>query len=274
MRIFGLIMIIVMVFAGIASAQELWFYFDFESDEIDLDILAELLGYEDPGFNAELPDLAVVGVPEVVPGAVGNAWRFDGKTQINLNDFQVFERKFSKKTVMVWFNVDDTTSRTAGNVFMIYEEGGTTNGMCLLVGDDKLIACTRDNAVNVPENEKIVEAPFTDAGEWHHAAIVYNEGKLTLYLDGDEVGSLETGYDTDGSHPGCISSHTSNAAIGGAQGAPYLAIANSATFFAGMIDDFRVYKDYAFSASEIRSFLSLAVDYQSKVTRTWGAIKR
>jgi hypothetical protein len=162
MRIFGLIMIILMVFAGIASAQELWFYFDFESDEIDLDILAELLGYEDPGFNAELPDLAVVGVPEVVPGAVGNAWRFDGMTQINL----------------------------------------------------------------------------------------------------------------DGSHPGCISSHTSNAAIGGAQGAPYLAIANSATFFVSMIDDFRVYKDYAFSAGEIRSFLSLAVDYQSKVTRTWGDIKR
>ena len=282
MRNFGLIAAVVglMVFAGIASAQELWFYFDFESADITPEILAGLSGYDDPGFQDVDETVNVAGTPEVVPGVFGNAWRFNGiDTRINLNNFEAFERVFDKETVSVWFNVDATTSPTPGNVFMIYEEGGGTNGMALLIADDQLKAHTRDDCVNRPELEMDVATPFTDAGNWHHAAMVYDQGKLSLYLDGAEAGSLDTGYDdqtvNDIPYVAPVSQHTSDAAIGGAQGSCYMGLGDDASFYAGMIDDFRVYKDYAMSAGEIASlFQATAVNYQDKLTSTWGAIKR
>lgn len=275
MRTVGLIAVVVglMVFAGIASAQELWFYYDFESLDVDADIIAAM-GYADPGFQDTDAVAEVVGAPEIVPGVFGNAWRFDGATKLNLNDYEAFERVFDKETVIVWFNVDATTSDIPGNVFMIYEEGGGTNGMALLISDDQLRAHTRDDCVNRPELEMDVAVPFTDAGNWHQAAIVYDQGTLSLYLDGAEVGSLETGYDDqtvdDIDYVAPVSQHTSDAAIGGAQGSCYMALGDDASFFVGMLDDFRMYKDYAMDSLEIAT----AVGYRGKLTTTWGSIKK
>lgn len=282
MRTFGLVLALVslMIFAGVASAQDLWFYYNFDGAEVDAAILNAMSGYEDPGFSGNPAVVVVDGAPEVVPGVFGNAWRFNGvDTRLNLNDFESMERVFSHQTVSVWFNVDATKSETEGNVFMIYEEGGGTNGMALLIGDDKLMIAIRDDCVTLPEQALILEAPFTDAGSWHHTAIVYDAGTLSLYLDGAEVASLETGYaDDEGFDPpyiAAVSQHTSNAAIGGSQGSCYIAAADATTYFAGMIDDFRIYIDYAFSAAEIASLFQLtAVNYEGKLASTWGSIKQ
>lgn len=256
--------------------EGLWFYYGFDGAEIDPGIVAELSGYEDPGFQDTDAVIAVDGMPEVVPGVFGNAWQFNGvNDKINLNDFEAFERVFDQETVSVWFNADETDR--GNNVSMIYEEGGGTNGMCLLVADDKLIAHTRDDCVNTPANEKSLAVPFTDAGNWHHAAIVYDQGTLTLYLDGVARGSLETGYAdqtvADTNYIAPISQHTSDAAIGGAQGSSYQGLGDNVSFFAGKLDDFRVY-NYAFTPGQVRSLARrLAVEHQDKLAAVWGAVK-
>jgi hypothetical protein len=263
-----------MIFAGIASAQEMWFYFDFQTLDVTPEILTGLSGYEDPGFQDNPATPEVIGNPEVVPGAIGNAWRFDGASKLDLDNFEAFERVFDKETVIAWFNVDATTSETEGNVFMIYEEGGGTNGMALLIADDQLKAHTRDDCVNRPELEMDCAVPFTDAGTWHQAAIVYDQGTLSLFLDGEEVNSLETGYEdqtvADIPYVAPVSQHTSDAAIGGAQGSCYMGLTDDASYFVGMIDEFIMYKDYAMTALEIQA----SVEARNKLTSTWGAIKK
>jgi hypothetical protein len=278
MRTLILALVGLMVFAGIASAQDRWFYFDFETLDINIDMLTGLSGYADPGYSNNPAVVNVAGAPEVVPGVIGNAWKFDGATKINLNDFEAFERAFSKETVSVYFNVDATTSETEGNVFMIYEEGGGTNGMMLYVGNDELVVATRDAGADF---EKVVSTPFTDAGNWHNASIVYNEGILSLFLDFKEVGSIDTEYPDDSGSPPpagleeftyvkAITQHTSNAAIGGGQGPCCLGVADAAAFYVGMIDEFIIFRDVALTAEQ----LAAAVNSGNKVTSTWGAIKK
>jgi hypothetical protein len=123
-----------------------------------------------------------------------------------------------------------------------------------------------------------LSVPFTGAGSWHHAAVVYNRGTLTLYLDGAAVSSLETGYadqTVDGvNYIAPISQHTSNAAIGGAQGSCYQGLGDDASFFAGMLDDFRIY-NYAFTPGQVFSLARghFAVESQGKLTTAWGVLK-
>ena len=275
MRSFGLIVAaILMVFAGSAFAQDMWFAFDFETLDVTLDVLTNDSGYADPGFSGNPAEPIVAGAPELVPGVFGSAWRFNGvDTKLNLNDFESMERVFDQETVSVYFNVDATNPPVDGNVYMIYEEGGGTNGMALLIDDDKLIAHVRDDCVNFPENEISLQVPFTDAGSWHHAVVVYDQGTMTLYIDGDEAGTVETGYEDqtvdDIDYIAPVSQHTSNAAIGGAQGSCYLGLADDASFFAGMIDKFKIYKDFAMSGDEVAT----AVNFKDKLTTTWGSIK-
>ena len=278
MRSFGLIVAaILMVFAGSAFAQDLWFAFDFETLDVTFDVLTGNSGYADPGFSGNPAEPIAVGFPELVPGIFGSAWSFNGvDTQLNLNDFESMERVYDKETVSVYFNVDATNPPIDGSVYMIYEEGGGTNGMALLIDDDQLIVVARDAGEAF---QKEVATPFTDAGNWHHAVIVYNEGLLILYLDGDEVGSLfcfeegldgyadQTVDDIPYIHP--VSQHTSNAAIGGSQGSCYSGLADDVCFFAGMIDKFKMYKDFAMSGDAVAT----AVNYKNKLTTTWGSIK-
>lgn len=268
MRTFGLVLTLValMIFAGTASAQDKWFYFDFQTLDVTPEILTGLSGYEDPGFQDLPATPEVIGNPVIAPGVYGNAWQFDGATKLDLDNFEAFERVFSQETVVVWFNADATSSEIEGNVFMIYEEGGGTNGMCLYITNDELVVATRDGGADF---QKIVSTPFTDAGKWHQAAIVYDTGLLSLFLDGAEVGSIATEYPDDGDYLGAISQHTSDASIGGGQGA-CTGVADDAAYYVGIIDDFLVFMDYAMTELEIQA----SVEARNKLTRTWGAIKK
>lgn len=249
--------------------EGLWFYYDFDSTQVTPEILTGLSGYEDPGFQDLPATPEVIGDPELVRGVFGNAWQFNGATKLDLDNFEAFERVFSQETVTVWFKADATRSATAGNVFMIYEEGGGTNGMCLYIANDKLNVATRDGGADF---QKTLAVPFTDTRNWHHATVVYNAGNLSLYLDGAAVGSLETGYPNDGEYTAAISQHTSDASIGGGQGA-CTGVADNAAYYAGLLDEFMVY-NYAFTPGQVASVArGMAVAPQEKLAVSWGSAK-
>ncbi len=107
---------------AVAQAQDdaaLEFHLSFDSDQA-----------ADESGNGR--DGAVVGNPSVVAGVVGEAWDFDGGTQIDLND-QMFMDPDVELSIRVWILPSDLdTMRT------IYDEGGAWTGFTVRIMDGML----------------------------------------------------------------------------------------------------------------------------------------
>lgn len=90
----------------------------------------------------------------------------------------------SEGTVEAWFNAQDVR-RTS----IIYEQGGSSNGLAMHVGSENLYF----GIWGVSSNQ-FLSTPIT-AGEWKHAAMTWHVGSqcVNAYLDGTLVGSAGIG---------------------------------------------------------------------------------
>ncbi|MFC6799454.1 alkaline phosphatase D family protein [Haladaptatus sp. DYSN1] len=132
---------------------------------------------------------------------------------------------FTERTVSLWVKPVATTGTQ-----VVYNEGGSANGLAVRIIDDTIEAGTIDD-----HNLVTIESSFTKTS-WTHIAVVFESGSLTLYVDGDEVASNpDVGYDT-------VSNHGDEGAIGRAGGSHSQDIWDTTgNYFEGHIDATSIY---------------------------------
>ncbi len=162
------------------------------------------------------------GDPVWSPGLVGNGLTFDGdgdwvQPAGPLND------AFTQRTVTLWARANSTSGTQ-----VLFEEGGTTNGIAIRIRDGVLQAAVRDN-----KSQTSLTTPLADT-EWHHVAAVFDAGAFALYVDGVQKHATTAAYSTIAEHgdaPG-IGARNNDAAFG-AEG--------TGDYFDGQIDEVAIY---------------------------------
>jgi regulation of enolase protein 1 (concanavalin A-like superfamily) len=143
---------------------------------------------------------------------------------------------FTDKTVMLWFKADST-----GGTQVLYDEGGSTNGITIRLNNGTLEAAAQDNNVTVT-----TATPFSSAN-WSHVAITFGASTFKLYLGAAPVGSVATSFAS-------IRSHTNNAGLGARNSQD--AFDNTATgdYYGGLIDDVQIF-DEALTQADIEEIM-------------------
>ena len=233
----------------------------------EADILA-LFSFEngDPNDTKGNNDsLTLHGEPETVAGAVGEALHFDGEDdyiELSIQASVGFTHDaFPERTVTMFFKTDDVEGEHT-----MYEEGALFNGMIIAIMEKELRLGTMDNSVQFT-----IAAPFEDTSNWHHVAGVFDNGKLFLYLDGQEIADGEAPYVQVGVHAdeGGIAA----TADGDAFGLPTTNPGPPQQLFKGILDEVTIYTR-ALTAAEIEDLAAnVSVDPGQSISTTWGYIK-
>ena len=171
-----------------------------------------------------------------VSGQVSTAVRFNGTS--NLIDLDggdgvnpTFDNAITSRTVMLWFNADDTTGTQ-----IIYEEGGGVNGMNIYLDGTNLRAgaWSESDGWNGDWMQHTISS-----STWYHVALVfdsYAEDEMRLYINGvlEDSIALTTG----------VSGHTGNDWIGGSGDSGtklHTGDSNNIDYYDGFVDDFQVF---------------------------------
>ena len=139
---------------------------------------------------------------------------------------------FTTKTIMLWFKPNATTGTQ-----VLYDEGGSTQGIAIRVNNGMLEAAARASSVMAT-----VSTPLSSTN-WSHVAISFNSGLFKLYLDGVEVGSTTAAFTS-------VPSHTNVSGLGARNAQDAFGTAATGDYFGGLIDDVQVYNE-ALSAEMI-----------------------
>lgn len=159
---------------------------------------------------------------------------FDGASDVRYSvNGNFMEVLFSQLSVSFWIKPDDLSGTK-----MLFEEGGGTNGYLIQLNGNSLEGAVRNNQVETNPGSHT----FPADANWHHVAMIFDNGEVTLYLDG-VAGTVSTaGYTT-------IPAHGDNGGIGNAIG--NCATASCGGFYSGKMDDFRYYFEKALTAAQI-----------------------
>lgn len=228
-------------FGELLQAEEgLDVYYDFETESAT-----------DQSGNGR--DGEVVGAVDLIDGAVGKAWQFDGATVINMT-FPIMTQADPELSIRCFILPDEIDMQ-----HIIYDEGGGWTGFTVRIMDGNLefatVCCTEAHPPPV-----IISAKYPDTDDWTEIAAVFGKGQMFLYINGKEVGTEQTDWQELGDHgqPGGIGEMSpGDTAFGGGGG-----------FFMGGIDEFRIY-----SRMLQPEELDLSVSPQDKLAATWGSIK-
>ena len=100
-------------------------------------------------------------------------------------DDRVMQEAFSLRTVSMWVKADEVQGTQ-----MLYVEGDADAGFAVKIEEGILQAA----AAGREATPVTVSAAFTDTASWHHVAVVFTEGSLELYLDGELRDSARGGF--------------------------------------------------------------------------------
>ncbi|MFK8007335.1 MAG: LamG-like jellyroll fold domain-containing protein [Saprospiraceae bacterium] len=170
--------------------------------------------------------------------AVGGQYSFDfdGSSKIRYSvDFAGFlESSFQYMTISMWVKPDALTE-----INTLFERGTSSRGLALRMdGSDVQGVVTLGSS-----QQRTGSIPFPVDGDWHHLALVYDDGDLILYLDGVAVSTINTPYNT-------ISASTGNGGLGGTQGSD--AFGNTGNrYYEGLMDN-AFFHDIALTASQVQ----------------------
>lgn len=198
------------------SAIDLLGQWDFDS--------SQSVGYDSSGSGRH--GTAVGGVT-----TANGALHLDGTGYLKIPALNAYLVDAKELTVEAWINVN---SHTETNVFRARQP--------LFLHSDRF------GATNYVDGTgwEVASAPVSPGlGQWYHLAGVFNEGKMTLYLDGVPVKEQDAGWD-----------HTSGGSYGNwAIGARIPgAGAKADQFFSGWIDNVRLYARALAEEEIVRSY--------------------
>ena len=158
----------------------------------------------------------------------------DGSSYVRYSvDNAFMEVAFSKLSVSMWVKPSEYTGKQ-----MLLDEGGSTNGYAIRINGDSLEFGVKNGGTLFTAGRH----KFPEDNQWHHIAAVYNNGLLTLYLDGMPGTSKTANFTT-------VGSHSSNGAIGCTLSGS--AFDNHTDYYKGKIDDVRYYFERALTNAQV-----------------------
>ena len=163
------------------------------------------------------------------------AANFSGNDYLRYSvDGGFMEVSFAEMTIAGWINPTDLTG-----IKTIFDEGGGVNGIAIRLNDNTLEAAVRNASVQVNSNT----LTFPDDGEWHHVAMVFDNGELIIFLDGVASTPVTASYTAIGNHSG-------NGGLGYYDGGSGFG-SGTGNYFIGLMDDFRYFRDKALNPNQI-----------------------
>lgn len=249
-----ILMVLGLVLSATAQEDDILALFSFENGDP-----------EDTKGNNDA--LTLFGDPKPVPGKVGGALYFDGEDDfIELSKQDATKAEFTHPafqeiTVTMLFKADDVEGEHT-----MYEEGAHLNGIIIAIMEKELRLGAMDNS-----QQFTIAAPFEDTSDWHHAAGVFDNGRIFLYLDGQKVADGETPYEQ-------ITEHGDEAGIAATADGDAFGVTGTnpgppKKFFKGILDEVTIYTR-ALTAVEIQRLAgALSVEQDQSFSTTWGNIK-
>ncbi|MGK7888388.1 MAG: LamG-like jellyroll fold domain-containing protein, partial [Leptolyngbyaceae cyanobacterium] len=149
----------------------------------------------------------------------------------------------AQRTIALWFNADDLDGTQ-----ILYEEGGGTNGMNVYLDGDQL-----KMGAWAGGDRKWLAYDEVSVNTTYQVTLVFDNGTLTGYVNGQQIGQVNTGFTV-------LPVHGNAAAIGKSQGGTRLSdtvlVAGNTSYFNGTIDDVELY-NAAIPADRISHFYTL-----------------
>lgn len=137
-------------------------------------------------------------------------------------DLGFFHDADTYETFEAWIRADDTVSDQT-----LFEEGGSTNGILVGLNASDLRFATRNGG-----DQDTVSIGFTDTASFHYISGVFDDGALTLYLDGESQSGSAV-YGTVGSHSG-------EPGMGRSADSDAVGHSSAGYYFNGVIDELRL----------------------------------
>lgn len=160
---------------------------------------------------------------------------FDGSTYLRYSiDGGFMEVSFSKWSFATWLKPDDLNG-----IQTIIDEGGGVNGVSIRLENNQLKGAIRNGSTQFTTPA----ITFPADGGWHHVAMVYDEGELTLYLDGTNTANVTTSFTI-------ISPHSGNGGLGYLDGGSGFG-SGSGDNYSGLMDDVRYFFEFALKPGQI-----------------------
>jgi hypothetical protein len=163
------------------------------------------------------------------------------------------QENYYQRTIATWIK----SSSTSGANRVIWEIGGSTNGLALVLNGTTLEACVASAGTR-----KQVTTTYSSTG-WNHIAVVYYGDTLQLYVNG----VLAASNNSLGFHS--IATTTDGARIGQTNGTN--ALNNNGSVFGGWIDDFAVYNT-ALTADVIQNVMNFTFGQSNATTANLPAV--
>ena len=235
-RFVVVVIVLTFIAAYMAEAQVvedgLIAYWTFDEANIDGDTAEDIIG----GFDG-----TIIGAPEIIPGEVNEALKFNGTTD-NVEAEIPDSLLADGATFELWFKQDAPTGW----------------GIIIKISPDKIELSIGGGMPEVWSQVGSFDSgvPSSD-GAWHHAALSVSDSNIVLYLDGENVGE------------------TAGSLIFAAVSGVTIAKDPGFAFWTGMVDEVRVYSR-ALSAEEVNQNMEakvISVEPADKLAETWGNIK-
>ena len=209
---------------------------------------------DDSSYNTALALQNGASFDDEVAVEADYSMRLDGDDDYALIAGSAFHEAFTQRTISMWVNPDDTTGSQ-----VLYNEGGYFNGLGLRIVDGELEAMAKNNG-----NPGTVSGPFTQT-DWTHVALVFDSGRLSLYVNGEE---LATNPDVGFSR---VSDHVADAELGSATTTtPWRFDDATAHNFGGNVDATAVY-NYALSDTEVQAVATRSFALDAPTLYTTGS---
>jgi concanavalin A-like lectin/glucanase superfamily protein/PA14 domain-containing protein/Big-like domain-containing protein/parallel beta helix pectate lyase-like protein len=160
---------------------------------------------------------------------------FDGQTYIRYSvDGGFMESQFSKLVIAMWIKPAGLNGKQT-----LFEEGGKVNGIAMRLNGNELEAAVRN------QNKQFTAGShtFPNDGLWHHVALTFEEGNLTLYLDGVPGTTVIASYST-------VNNHSGNGGLGYYDNGSGFGNGNG-NRYTGLMDDVRYYYQQDVSAEYV-----------------------
>lgn len=163
-----------------------------------------------------------------VSGAIGYGLSLDGSNEwidVNSPDPGFFHDAFNIMIIEAWIRPSSTSSNR-----VIFETGGSTNGIFLGISSNSLRMVTRNGGAGT---ETAVASAYTDTVNYHYVVGIFDNGTLSRYLD-SAAQSTACGYGTVAAHSGqpgfgCNADSDADGNTGGPN-----------CYFAGVLDEIRL----------------------------------
>ncbi|MFC1805784.1 LamG-like jellyroll fold domain-containing protein, partial [Planctomycetota bacterium] len=209
------------------------------------------LGLDATGAYVNTPNPQATGL---LPGHTNPATSLDGsgdQDYISLPSHTAINTAaagYTNKTIELWFDADDASGFGTGSRQVLYEQGGSGNGLNVYTEGRRVYAGAWDSTTR-----KWVSTGI-GSGMTHHLALTYDNGQLIGYLDG-QIFDTATGAAN-------IPTHTGKNAIGAVSNDTYYqsgtgASTTNVSHFAGTIDEVALYNT-TLSQADVRAHLAAA----------------